>query len=119
MSSGRFDWSRDNPDVVFRSYGDLAMHLNPYGDIVIRQNDPFDTDDAVVIIPIANADVFLARFKDLVEESRQYDWRPEDQPNAASPPREEDRQPRLALPPPPNNRASLNGHGKRTEAVHG
>lgn len=114
MSRERFDWSQDNSDVVFRSYGDVAMHLNPYGDIVIRQNDPFDTDDAVVIVPVANADIFIARFKELVDESRRYDWRPEGQPNAALPAcPDTDRQQRLALPPP------TNGKDHRAEASNG
>jgi hypothetical protein len=116
MSRERFDWSHDNPDVVFRSYGDLAMHLNPYGDIVIRQNDPFDTDDPIVIVPIANADLFLSRFRELAEESQQYDWRPEGQPNAATlAPPEADRQQRLALPAP----APLNSKGQRVGASNG
>ena len=96
------------------------MHLNPYGDIVVRQNDPFGDDDAIVIVPIANADGFLARFKELMEESRQYDWRPEGQPNAATPARPEaDRQQRLALPAPTNARGPLNGQGQRSGASHG
>jgi len=115
MNRERFDWSQDNPDVVFRSYGDLAMHLNPYGDIVIRQKDDgYDTEDAVVIVPIANADVFLARFKELAEESTQYDWRPEGEPNATLPAQPQtDRQQKLALPAP------LNGKCQRVGASNG
>ena len=116
--SDRFDWHRDNPDVLFRSYGDVAMYLNPYGDVVVRQNDPFDTDDSIVIIPVANADAFAQRFKELVDESRRYDWRPEGEPNVATPaPRQEERQPRLALPPPAVH--GLNGARERHKPAVG
>ena len=37
MSSPDFDWSEDNRNVVFRAYGSIAVHENPYGDVVIRQ----------------------------------------------------------------------------------
>jgi hypothetical protein len=30
-----FGW--DDPSVVVRSYGSLAVYVNPYGDVVLRQ----------------------------------------------------------------------------------
>jgi hypothetical protein len=51
-----FDWS-DSEVVVVRSYGDIAIYINGHGtDIAIRQEDQFDTDEAVVVVPIDSAE---------------------------------------------------------------
>lgn len=53
MSCQKFDWGGSS--VVVRSYGDIAVYINPHGDIVLRQNDTFDPDDQLVIVPVGNA----------------------------------------------------------------
>ena len=52
------DWSRDNGNVVLRAYGSIAVHENPYGDVVVRQErDALDDEDHWVVIPVQDAEL--------------------------------------------------------------
>ena len=47
-----FDWQRDADDVVIRAQAAIACHLNPAGDVVIRQQADgyhYDEDPFVVV----------------------------------------------------------------------
>jgi hypothetical protein len=51
-----FDWS--GPAVVIRAYGSIAVHENPYGDVVVRQErDALEDDDQWVVIPVQDAEL--------------------------------------------------------------
>lgn len=93
-----FDWN-DNEVVVVRSYGDIAIYINGHGtDIAIRQEDRFDTDEPVVIVPIDSAEKVATRILELAKVIRAGDFEPitQDEP-------EEPAQRPLALPPPVSN----------------
>jgi hypothetical protein len=96
-----FDWN-DSEVVVVRSYGDIAIYINGHGtDIAIRQEDRFDTDEPVVIVPIDSAEKVANRILELAKVIREGDFEPI--PEAAEP-----AQRPLALPPPVPN-----GNGRR------
>lgn len=67
MSCKTFDWGGSS--VVVRSYGDVAVYINPHGDIVLRQNDPFDTDDQLVIVPVSSAQLVADSIMQCLRES--------------------------------------------------
>ena len=47
--------------VVLRAYGSIAVHENPYGDVVIRQErDALEEEDHWVAIPVQDAE-YVAR----------------------------------------------------------
>jgi hypothetical protein len=101
-----FDWS-DPEVVVVRSYGDIAIYINGHGtDIAIRQEDRFDTDEPVVIVPIDSAEKVANRILELAKVIREGDFEPI--PETAEP-----AQRPLALPPPVSNgnmrRAAVKG----------
>jgi hypothetical protein len=53
--SGDFNW--DGPGVVLRAYGSIAVHGNPYGDVVVRQErDALEDDDHWLVIPVQDAE---------------------------------------------------------------
>jgi hypothetical protein len=94
----RFDWS-DSEVVVVRSYGDIAIYINGHGtDIAIRQEDQFDTDEPVVIVPIDSAEKVANRILELAKALRVGDFERIPQAEAAEP-----AQRPLALPPPVSN----------------
>jgi len=104
----RFDWS-DTEVVVVRSYGDIAIYINGHGtDIAIRQEDQFDTDEPVVIVPIDSAEKVANRILELTKAIREGDFEPIPQDEAAEP-----AQRPLALPAPVSNgsvrRAAVKG----------
>ncbi len=67
--SGDFDWSRDNGDVVLRAYGSVAVHENPYGDVVIRQErDALEDDDHWVVVPVQDAELVAQAIIDKAAE---------------------------------------------------
>jgi hypothetical protein len=90
-----FDWSGKN--VVLRAYGSIAVHENPYGDVVIRQErDPLEEDDHWVVVPIQDAEHVARAIIDKVAEIKtDPDWGKPQQPEP-----EPDAQTRLALPAP-------------------
>src|SRR5690242_6973469 len=99
-----FDWGRDNGNVVLRAYGSIAVHENPFGDVVIRQErDALDEEDHWVVIPVQDAELVAQAIIDKATEIKQ----------AAIDQRQhqtsQDPQPQLALPPP----SPLNGKNQR------
>jgi hypothetical protein len=64
-----FDWSRDNGDVVLRAYGSVAVHENPHGDVVIRQErDALEEDDQFVVVPVQDAELVAQAIIDKAAE---------------------------------------------------
>jgi hypothetical protein len=60
MSGPDFDWN-DNANVVLWAYGSIAVHENPNGDVVVRQEgDALEEDDHWVVIPVQDAE-YVAR----------------------------------------------------------
>ena len=86
-----FDWSGDNRDVVLRAYGSVAVHENPFGDVVIRQErDAMEEDDHWVVVPVHDAELVAQAIIDKAQEIK-----------AASRPDPGERKPApLALPAP-------------------
>jgi hypothetical protein len=112
-----FDWSRDNGNVVLRAYGSIAVHENPYGDVVVRQErDALDDEDHWVVIPVQDAELVAQAIIDKAAEikSAAIDRR-QDEPEEAG----QEPQPQLALPP-PSSRPSNGGSARaRKEEDHG
>jgi hypothetical protein len=88
-----FCWGADNTDVVLRAYGSVAVHENPYGDVVIRQErSELEDEDHFVVLPVHDAE-FVAHA--IIRKAAEI--------KAATPPTrppKEEREPRLALPAP-------------------
>jgi hypothetical protein len=105
-----FDWSRNNGDVVLRAYGSIAVHENPYGDVVVRQErDALDDEDHWVVIPVQDAELVAQAIIDKAAEIKSVAIdRRQDQPEEAR----QGSQPQLALPAPASR--PLNGGGART-----
>jgi hypothetical protein len=96
MRDEDFDWGEGNTNVVLRAYGSLAVHENPYGDVVIRQErDPLEEDDHWVVVPVQDAELIAKAIIDKAKEIKK-GWGA-DRPPA---PPEPEREPRLALPAP-------------------
>ena len=105
-----FDWSRDNGDVVLRAYGSIAVHENPYGDVVVRQErDALDDEDHWVVIPVQDAELVAQAIIEKAAEIKRVAADGErGQPEACKDP-----QPQLALPAPTGGR-SLNANDGRS-----
>jgi hypothetical protein len=87
-----FNWS--GPDVVLRAYGSLAVHENPYGDVVVRQErGELEEDDHWVVIPVQDAE-YVARAIIAKANEIKAEWKD------GKPEPEQEREPRLALPAP-------------------
>jgi hypothetical protein len=111
-----YDWCANNSNVVLRAYGSIAVHENPYGDLVIRQErDALEEDDHWLVVPVQDAEhvaqAIIAKAKELKEG-----WGDprEDQ-------QDEGAQKRLALPAPaPNGKHAVppvkNGGAGTTKA---
>ena len=65
MTRDNFNWgAENNGDVVLRAYGSIAVHGNPYGDVVIRQEwsaleqerSALEDEDQFVVIPVQDAE---------------------------------------------------------------
>lgn len=94
MSRADFDWGADNDSVVLRAYGSVAVHENPYGDVVIRQErDALEEDDSFVVVPVQDAELIAQAIIDKAAAIKA-EWGKPRQPEAAP---EADAQPRLAL----------------------
>jgi hypothetical protein len=51
-----FDWSNSG-SIVLRAYDSLAVHKNPCGDVVVRQErHALEEDDSWVVIPVQDAE---------------------------------------------------------------
>src|SRR5450631_2941011 len=103
MSRDDFDWG-DNADVVLRAYGSIAVHENPNGDVVVRQErDALEDEDRFVAIPVQDAELIAQA---IIEKAREIKegWSGDDsRPPPAQKQPEPEQQTRLALPasPPP------------------
>ena len=88
-----FCWGADNTDVVLRAYGSVAVHENPYGDVVVRQErDALEEDDSWIVIPVQDAE-YIAQA--IIDKAHEIKTGPK-----GDAPTDRERQPRLALPPP-------------------
>jgi hypothetical protein len=94
MSGDDFDWHDEfNRAVVLRAYGSIAVHENPFGDVVVRQEaDALEEDDHWVAIPVQDAEYIAHAIIRKAAEIKAA-------PPPARPPKEE-REPTLALPAP-------------------
>lgn len=94
MSGDDFNWGEDNANVVLRAYGSIAVHENPYGDVVVRQErDALDDEDHFVVIPVRDAEYVAHAIIRKAAEIKAA-------PLPTRPPKEPEREPRLALPAP-------------------
>jgi hypothetical protein len=70
MSRDDFDWG-DNADVVLRAYGSIAVHENPNGDVVVRQErDALEDEDRFVAIPVQDAELIAQAIIEKAARSR-------------------------------------------------
>jgi hypothetical protein len=117
MSCRDYCWSADNADVVLRAYGSVAVHENPYGDVVVRQEgDALEEDDHWVVIPVQDAELIAQAIIDKANQIKA-EWKGDEPPEQPEP-----AQSRLALPAPvPNGRQPVslkkNGETARTGAA--
>ena len=95
MSGDDFDWHDEfNRAVVLRAYGSIAVHENPFGDVVVRQEaDALEEDDHWVAIPVQDAEHIAHAIIRKAAEIKAA-------PPPTRPPKEPEREPRLALPAP-------------------
>jgi hypothetical protein len=95
MSRDDFDWD-DNSNVVLRAYGSIAVHENPNGDVVVRQErDALEDEDRFVAIPVQDAEYVAQAIIDKAKEIKSLSIAERQAKHE-----QEDREPRLALPPP-------------------
>lgn len=74
MSPRDFDWSKDYGDVVLRAYGSVAVHENPFGDVVTRQErDAMEEDDHWVVVPVQDAELVAQAIIDKANEIKRGD----------------------------------------------
>jgi hypothetical protein len=93
MSRDDFDWN-DNSNVVLRAYGSIAVHENPNGDVVVRQErDALEDEDRFVAIPVQDAE-YVAHA--IIRKANEIKSLPADERQA----KHEGHQPQLALPAP-------------------
>jgi hypothetical protein len=86
-----FDWS--GPGVVLRAYGSVAVHENPYGDVVIRQErGELEDEDHFVVVPVQDAE-YVAQA--IIRKANEIKAAPADDGQ-----QQQEREPRLALPAP-------------------
>jgi hypothetical protein len=117
MRGDDFNWGEGNNNVVLRAYGSVAVHENPYGDVVVRQErDALEDEDHFVVVPVQDAELIAKAIVDKAKEIKA-GWGADRPPPAPEP----EREPRLALPAPngrtltvPQNRNS--GTGTATQA---
>ena len=118
MSGDDFNWGEGDSNVVLRAYGSVAVHENPYGDVVIRQErDALEDEDRYVVVPIQDAEYVARAIIDKAKEIKaDPDWGKPKQP-------EPDAQQRLALPAPNGKHTAppvrTGGAGTKTGAAHG
>jgi hypothetical protein len=86
MSGPDFDWGEDNGNVVLRAYGSIAVHENPYGDVVIRQErDALEDDDHWVVVPVQDAELVAQAIIDKAAEIKRGDRPPAPQARESKP----------------------------------
>jgi hypothetical protein len=95
MSRDDFDWG-DNAKVVLRAYGSIAVHENPNGDVVVRQErDALEDEDRFVAIPVQDAELIAQAIVEKAKEIKSVSIAKRQARHE-----QEDREPRLALPAP-------------------
>lgn len=98
MTPRDYSWDADNTDVVLRAYGSVAIHENPYGDIVIRQErDALEEEDNWVVVPVQDAELVAQAIIDKAAEIKAAALAERREPGQGERPVD---QPRLALLPP-------------------
>lgn len=96
MRGDDYDWSADNGSVVLRAYGSIAVHENPYGDVVIRQErDAMEDEDHWVVVPVQDAELIAQAIIEKAQTIKAAAIEGRQQPDEPSEP-----QRRLALPAP-------------------
>ncbi len=95
MSGDDFKWYDEfNRAVVLRAYGSIAVHENPFGDVVVRQErDALEDEDHWVAIPVQDAEHIAHAIIRKAAEIKAA-------PPPVRPPKEPAREPQLALPSP-------------------
>jgi hypothetical protein len=97
MSGDDFKWYDEfNRAVVLRAYGSIAVHENPFGDVVVRQErDALENEDHWVAIPVQDAEHIAHAIIRKAAEIKAA-------PPPVRPPKEQEpaREPQLALPSP-------------------
>jgi hypothetical protein len=90
-----FKWYDEfNRAVVLRAYGSIAVHENPFGDVVVRQEaGQLEDADQTVCIPVQDAE-YVARA--IIAKAAEI----KAAPPPVRPPKEAAREPQLALPSP-------------------
>jgi hypothetical protein len=64
-------WSADNPDLVIPNQPATAIYQNPFGQVVIRQEDFLGDDDDVIHISPRNIPDLIARLRSFQVRSGQ------------------------------------------------
>src|SRR5260370_34388465 len=106
--SADFNWS-DSENVVLRAYGSLAVHENPFGDVVIRQErDALEDEDHFVVVPVQDAELIAQAIIEKAREIKEGWSNDNDRPPPAQQQPEPEAQTQLALPAP---------NGKAPESV--
>jgi hypothetical protein len=101
-----FDWSGEN--VVLRAYGSIAVHENPYGDVVVRQEaGELEEDDHWVVIPVQDAELIAQAIIEKAREIKKSWSSNDDRPPPGQQQPEPEQQTRLALPVPPPPRSNV------------
>jgi hypothetical protein len=94
MSGDDFDWHDEfNRAVILRAYGSIAVHGNPFNDVVVRQErDALEDEDRYVVIPVQDAEHIAHA---IIRKAAEIKAAP-----TPARPQEPEREPRLALPAP-------------------
>ena len=96
MRGDDFNWGEGNANVVLRAYGSVAVHENPFGDVVIRQErNALEDEDHFVVVPVQDAELIAQAIIDKAKEIKE-GWA-DDRP---APLPQQEQQPQLALPAP-------------------
>jgi hypothetical protein len=94
MNRRDYCWGVGNEDVVLRAYGSVAVHENPYGDVVVRQEaDALEEDDHWVVIPVQDAELVAQAIVEKAKEIKSLSIAERQAKHE-----QDDREPRLTLP---------------------
>lgn len=65
----RFSWN-DDPSVVVRHYGSIAVYKNGFGDLVIRQEkqEEYQEDDYVIVVRSVDIPLLTKELQKKLEE---------------------------------------------------
>jgi hypothetical protein len=74
----RFKWGFDNPDVAIPEQVATAVYVNPWGQVVIRQERRWDEEaDPYVVIDYAHLPELIHRLRIIADQPLNRDERPE------------------------------------------